>query len=425
MDMLARIQCLRPHVPGTTLRQLSRIAWAMLVMPGRITMLGISRWAGKGGSYRSVQRLFSQALPGATLLWVCFRQPVYHPEEVYRLAGDEVVVTKAGTHPSGLDRFFSSLSGKPSPGFAFCALSRVRVQARRAFPVRVAQGVRSEAEKAASQANAAAQQQTPSPPSRCPGRPTGSRNPPQAALPLTPEWSRITARLEAWRKLIAGVIPLTSLVLDGHFGHHHALRMARQSHLHLSSKLRCDAALYCPYAGPDAGRGPRRTSGSKGDDGHMPAKYLKETPVEGHSQTRVYQAPLLHQAFAQPLNVVIITKLHLRTHARAHVLLLSSDLTLAYAPLVDDESVRFHSAVNFRDANQSWGLEDFMPVTPMGVTNAANLSWFMVNVAYQLQAAVRQCDPDYSLLDLKADCRGYTDVEATITMLPEQPEPVL
>jgi putative transposase len=33
--------------------------------------------------------------------------------------------------------------------------------------------------------------------------------------------------------------------------------------------------------------------------------------------------------------------------------------------------------------------------------------------------------PTYSILDLKADCRGYKYVEETIKMLPEKPEPVL
>ncbi len=79
----------------------------------------------------------------------------------------------------------------------------------------------------------------------------------------------------------------------------------------------------------------------------MPAKYLKETTVEGHIQTRVYQAQLLHKEFAQPLNVVIIIKMNLRTQARAHVILFSSDLTLAYAPLVDDYSLRFQIEFNF------------------------------------------------------------------------------
>jgi putative transposase len=183
----------------------------MLVMPGRVTMLGISRWAGKGGSYRTGQRLFSQALPWAMLCWVFFRQHVYRPEEVYLLAGDEVVVTKAGKHPYGLDRFFSSLYGKPIPGLAFLAFSRVSVQARRAFPVRVEQVVRSEAAKAASKAKAAAKQQKPSTPLRRPGRPKGSRSTPPAAVPLTPEVSRITAMLDALLKLIARRHPIDLL----------------------------------------------------------------------------------------------------------------------------------------------------------------------------------------------------------------------
>jgi len=54
-------------VPVTTLRQWSRIALAMLVMTGRVTMLGLSQWAGKGGSYRTVQRFFATVIPWATL----------------------------------------------------------------------------------------------------------------------------------------------------------------------------------------------------------------------------------------------------------------------------------------------------------------------------------------------------------------------
>jgi putative transposase len=125
------------------------------------------------------------------------------------------------------------------------------------------------------------------------------------------------------------------------------------------------------------------------------------------------------------LNVVIIVKTNLHTQAQAHVILFSSDLTLADASLVDDSGLRFQIECNFRDAKQYWGLEDFMNVTPTGVTNAANLSLFMVNVASRLQADVRQRDHDYRILDVKADCRGYTYVEETIKMLPETPEPVL
>jgi putative transposase len=425
MDIVALFQCLQPYVPSTPWRQLSRIALALLMMTGRVTMLGISRWAGKGGSYRTVQRLFSTVLPWAILFWVFFRQHVYCPDEVYLAAGDDVIVTKAGKHTHGLDRFFSSLYGKPVPGLAFFTLSLVSVQQRRSFPMRVEQVVRSDAEKAACKARAAAKAPKAARATRRPGRPKGSKNPPKAAVTLTPELVRIKAMLTALLQWIATVLAVTSLVLDGHFGNHNALQMARQCGLHLISKLRCDAALYFPYTGPYAGRGPRRQYGPKVDYDHLPGHYLKETTVEGPIETRLYQMQVLHKEFAQLLNVVIIAKTNLRTQARAQVILFSSDLDLAYALLVDYYSLRCQIEFNFRDAKQYWGLEDFMNVTPTGVTNAVNLSLFMVNVAYRLQAHMRLCDPDYSLLDLKADYRGYKYVHETIKLLPEKPEPVL
>jgi putative transposase len=183
MDILALLQCLQPAVPRTTLRQFSRIVVALLVMTGRVTMLGISRWAGPGGSYRTVQRFFSQALPWAMLFWVFFRQHVYRADEVYLLVGDEVVATKAGKHTHGLDRFFSSLYGKPVPGLAFFTLSLVSTQQRRSFPIRVEQVVRSDAEKAASKAKADAKKQPPSLPSAVQGVPRAARTPPNLPCP--------------------------------------------------------------------------------------------------------------------------------------------------------------------------------------------------------------------------------------------------
>src|SRR5919197_2296008 len=231
--------------------------------------------------------------------------------------------------------------------------------------------------------------------------------------------------LDALLELIAGFLSLTYLVLDGHFGNHNALHMARECHLHLISKLRCDAALYFPYTGPYAGRGPHRKYGNKVDYDNLPMASLTETTVEGHMQTCTYQMHLLHKEFPQPLNVVIITKTNLRTQARAHVVLFSSDLALAYAPLVDYYALRFQIEFNFRDAKQHWGLEDFMNVTPTGVTNAANLALCMVNVAYRLRRDRHPRDPDDSVLDLSADGRGSKNVEQSIKLLPVKPEPIL
>ena len=66
-----------------------------------------------------------------------------------------------------------------------------------------------------------------------------------------------------------------------------------------------------------------------------------------------------------------------------------------------------------------------MHVTPTGVTHAANLSRFMGHVSSRLHAEVRPREPDDRILDVKADGRGDTSVEETITMLVAKPEPVL
>ena len=84
-------------------------------------------------------------------------------------------------------------------------------------------------------------------------------------MTLTPELQLIQNMVRKQCLLINGLFPLTYLVLDGQFGNHNALEMARQCGLHLVSKLRYDAALYLPYTGPYAGRGPQRKYGERLD----------------------------------------------------------------------------------------------------------------------------------------------------------------
>jgi hypothetical protein len=128
---------------------------------------------------------------------------------------------------------------------------------------------------------------------------------------------------------------LPSGVLDRHFGNHNALQMARQSHVPLIAKRRYEAALSCPSTGPYAGRGPHRTSGGKVAYPTIPAQDLQETTVEGHIQPRLYQAHLLHKAFAHALNVVIIVQMNLHPHTWGHVILFSSDQERSYDTLRD------------------------------------------------------------------------------------------
>jgi hypothetical protein len=424
-DIVALLQCLRPFVTATTLRQFSTIILALLAMTGRVTMLGISRWAGHGGSYRTVQRFFTTILPWAQLFWVFFRQHLARPDAVYILAGDEVVVSKAGRHTHGLDRFFAGVYGHVIPGLAFFSLALIDTTHRRSFPVRIEQVVRTAAEKAASRAKAVAKQAPKPAEPRKPGRPKGSKNKTAADVVLSPELLRIQAMVQAQLKLMAGRLPLTYLVLDGHFGNQPAWHMVQQCGLQLISKLRCDAALYLPYDGPYQGHGPHRKYGDRLDYQHLPAKYLQQTTIVKQIETRIYQMQCLQKEFSQPLNVVIIVKVNLQTQAAAHVILFSSDLALAYDTLIDYYRLRFQIEFNFRDAKQYWGLEDFMNVAETAVTNAANLSLFMVNVSQRLLSELRPTNPDCSVLDLKALCRGAKYVSEAIKMLPEKPEPIV
>ena len=121
-DILALLQCLDRCVSTTTLRRMSLIIPAIITMTGRVTMRGLSRWTEKGGSYRTVQRFFQTVIPWPLVFWWFFRQHLLDPDEVYILVGDECVVTKAGKKTHGLDRFFSSLYGKPVPSVSFFAL---------------------------------------------------------------------------------------------------------------------------------------------------------------------------------------------------------------------------------------------------------------------------------------------------------------
>lgn len=96
--IVALLTCLKPVIPSVVRRQLAVIVLAMLTMTGRVTMSGMARWSGRGGSYGTIQRFFQTVVPWATLMGLVFRDHHHRPDSAYLLAGDETVVTKAGHH---------------------------------------------------------------------------------------------------------------------------------------------------------------------------------------------------------------------------------------------------------------------------------------------------------------------------------------
>ena len=157
-EILALLQNIAPLVSKTTLRQMSQVIFGMLAASGRITMLGVSRWTGKGGSYRTIQRFYGSELFWKAMHWLFFRIKLLNQSDPYIIAGDEVVASKAGKQTYGLDRFFSGIQQRVIPGLSFFTFSLVNVSEEHSYPLQVTQIVRNDEEKAASKAKKEAKQ---------------------------------------------------------------------------------------------------------------------------------------------------------------------------------------------------------------------------------------------------------------------------
>lgn len=410
-DIMVVLRCLSQCLDGTVLRQLCCMSEAIVSMSGHVTMLGISRWTNKGGSYRSVQRFFNTPINWLTLQWVLIRHHLLDQDDTILVAGDHVVVTKAGKKTYGLDRFFSSLYGKAVPGLCFLSLSLISVKRRTSYPALTEQVEKAPVTQTPSKKKSGGQR----------GRPQGSKNRNRREVDFSPSLRCIQGHLARFLQQIGTHLKVVYFLFDGALGHNDAVQMVRQVGLHLVSKLRDNAALYFPHEGPYLGRGPRRKYGKKLDYQDLPAKHLKATSIDDGIKTQIYQMPLWHKMFADLLNVVVIVKTNLKTHKTAHVVLFSSDVTLGYALLIDYYHLRFQLEFTFRDANPYWGLEDFMNVKKRPVHNSANLAMFMVNVSQALIRPMRAQWPAFSVNDLKAWFRGRKYVVETLKLLPEMP----
>jgi len=354
-----------------------------------------------------------------------FRERFLELEDEYLAVGDEVVVSKAGKETYGLDHFFSGIQQRVIPSLSFFAFALVNVSEERSYPMQVTQVVKSPEEKAASKAKAEAKSLRKTADKKKRGRPKGSKNKAKQEIVLNAELLRIQKALESLLETVSTSIQLKYVVLDGHFGNYPSAFMVKQANLDLVSKMRSDAALYPAFEGEYSGTGRPTKYGEKIDVNKLDAKYLKETSIEDHLRTDIYQGQFYNKEFAFALNVVILLKTNLETGAQAHVILFSTDLELAYDNIVKFYSLRFQIEFNFRDAKQYWGLEDFMNVKETAVTNAANLSFFMVNFSYALLQPFQQQNPAYSILDLKSHYRGCRYAFETIKMLPQKPDAIL
>ena len=303
-EITTLLSCLAPCMTPTALRQMACIIGGILAMTGRVTMLGISRWTEEGGSYRTVQRFFLSDINWRKIHWNFVKDNfVQQDNGVFLIGGDETVVTKSGKKTFGLDRFFSSLYGRPAPGLSFLTLSVISVNCRKSYPVLCEQIIKKEEEKTEKEENSGKKQKSEK---RGPGRPKGSRNKDRLAPELSAFMLFLRQSLAEVISLVGKDIGATYFVYDGALGNNAGMQAVRRCGLHIISKLRYDSDLYFPYTGPYSGRGPHKKYGEKLIYGDIPEKYLKSSFIEDGFRTDIYQARMFHKLFADMLNIAIL-----------------------------------------------------------------------------------------------------------------------
>jgi len=385
----------------------------MLSIKGRITMLGLSRWSEKGGSYRTINRFFHSKIDWLAINWIVIKSNLLQGK-VYILAGDEVVVSKSGKKTYGIDLYYSSIQNQVIRSIAFLQLVLIDVNTRKAYPLSTQQIVKENKEgckKTKIEKNTRA------------GRPLGSINKDKKEVELSKYLIFIQTAIKSVLELIRANLSITYFVFDGEFGYNGALQMVKQTGLELISKLQKNSALYYPYEGEQKSKGARRKYGDKIDYTNIDDKYLKESKTEKNIITKIYQIEMLHKLFADRLNIVIVQKTNTTTDKIGHIVLFSSDLNLDYLKIIDYYSLRFQIEFVFRDAKQHWGMEDFMNVKEVAVNNGANLSTFMVNISHSLHKNFN--NEEMSVLDIKAHFHGLKYAQEVFKLLPEFPDDLL
>ena len=413
-EIIPLLFCLQPILTKTSLRQLRHVVFAMLCNPSQATMLGLSRWTEKGGSYRTLQRLYRTPIDWLAVHWLILKTHLLQSDRVYLLAGDEVVVSKSGKKTHGVGRFFSSIVQRPIASVSFMALSLIDVEARQSYPLCVEQIM--PVAKSSDPKKPALKHKR--------GRPKGRKNyekPKPVLSPLLCLFQDMLGKIE----LYLASLQVKHIVLDGKFGNYPSTWVVRDRGYHIISKMRHNAALYLPYDGAKPPRGSMSRYGQKLNYKALPQQHLHHTKCLNGYRIDTYHLHLYHKDYPDLLNVILVVKTHLTSGKRGHVVLFSTDLDLSPGQIVDYYSLRFQIEFNFRDAKQYWGLDDFMNTSQQTVTNAVNLAFLMVNLSQALLKPHREHDPNFSVRDLKAQFRARRYLAETIKMLPEIPEPDL
>lgn len=407
------------------------------ISSGGVTMKNISRWAGKGCSYRTVQRFFSSPIDWLALNLLLLRVLVVGvPTSMrYVLAVDEVVEKKAGKHTWGVGWFYSSIADKAIRSVSNHAISLVDTEKESSFVLTHRQTVKPQGKekKGKNQGEKKTKTAAPSTPSKSKGRPPGSKNKHNVKNKGL-LYESFEALLGLVTPLLLVLCPNLKYVLaDGAYGNKTCCLIVRQFGLELISKLNRNTALYLPYSGVYKGKGRPSKYGDKLDYDRLPAEYLVSDELDGGVRTRIFQVKgVWTKTMPYLINTIIITKTRQSSDSKkptktSRVVLFSTDLELEADNIIKLYSLRFQIEFNFRDAKQYFGLADFKNIKEQQVGNAVGMAFFMDNISLILreQAKAQWDENNISIQDIKAYFRSEKYIEIILNTLGIDPEPIL
>ena len=336
-------------------RFLRELFQAVFALRGRVNFTNLARFSPL--HEQTYRRHFKK-----TCQWVRFNLIAFrlrrHPEEPVIGAFDCTFLPKSGTETWGLDRFFSSLAGKPRKGLEVSVLGVVATSSRRAFGVDATQ--------------------TPS------DLPTGEED----------GYSRVDFYLEQIIDLYDQLADLgvSYWVGDGFYAKQKVFDTVTDLGGDLITRLRSDANLRYLYTGvPKNGPGaPKQYDGKVdwSDLQELAQRFDEVGRLPDHPDVRVLTTVANSPHFGRDLRVVLLVG----PEGEEQVILTSTDTTQHAEEIARYYRLRYQIEFVIRDAKQHTGLTHCQARSQEKLDFHLNMSVAAVNLL-RLLAQKAECSP--------------------------------
>lgn len=260
---------------------------------------------------------------------------------------------KSGTKTFGLDKFWSSCSGKAQRGLEVSLLACVNTLTKQCFALEA------------------------------------SQTPPHITQQDDKPYSRLSWYLEQLADCLPQLPTLLYWVADGYYAKKEVFTVFTRQSRHLITRLRHDAALYHLWT---KGRQPAQRGPTRRYDGKAVFADRSRWQDEGlhpvHAHIELYSALLYSKHFERSLRVVLL----LDTRRQAYVLLASTDERQSASQIAHYYHLRFQIELLFRDLTgptlrQFTGLSQCQARSDEKLDYHLNASLSGVNVARLMLAA--------------------------------------